>query len=80
MGAKFRFGYCRGEQTAAERGLRERVAELHGCIYLYADIPGLGPQGWFEGPNSGEPFNSSLQSRVIAAAERALGGADEVDE
>jgi hypothetical protein len=63
------FGVRRGKLTANEVALRERVAAKHGVDFVYATIPGTGPQSWFECTNRGEPFNRDTANAVLADLE-----------
>jgi len=63
----------KGQITAREEQLRERIARKHGVVFNYADFPGNGWMSWFSAPNYGEPFDSNLAKAVRADIERSEG-------
>lgn len=70
---EFLFCVRKGQLTAREEQLRERIARQHGVCFNYFNDPGNGWMSWFAGPNYGEPFDSNLAKAVRADIERSEG-------
>lgn len=79
--SEYMFGVSRGREPRAQVETKDRICkEEGGTGYVYADIPGTGMQGWFTGPNQGEPFNRQLANRVSARAAEWLAAAGEEED
>lgn len=73
------FGITYRKPTLDERTTRQTVAKRHGCTYVEVNrrkgsSPGINGgdyQGWFSGPNRGEPFDTQLRLDVMADLQEA---------
>lgn len=60
-----------GKRPATIRRKLQDIAELHGCTFIEANIPGTGYQRWFAAPNRGNPFDQQLSDRVYEDMKKA---------
>ena len=73
------FGITYRKPSIEERTTRQTVAKAWGCTYHEANrrrgsAPGINGgnyQGWFSGPNRGEPFDTQLCLDVMADLQEA---------
>lgn len=69
MASPHQFGIVRRPLTARQVTQRRRIAERHGCEFIYVGrngIPGSDVVGWFTCANQGEPFNTANSRAVLA--------------
>jgi len=64
--SEYMFGVTHEKLSKTEVKRRDRIARKHGFCFVYCNLPGEGLQGWFAGPNKGEPFDSSTAREIRA--------------
>ena len=63
--SQYLFGVSKHRPTRKQAEKIEAIAGKHNVDFYQAQLPGVGYQSWFGGPNRGHPFDEQLARAVL---------------